>query len=173
MSISAPEPLGPRHETAHFECGEPVLDNWLKRHALANQLSGVSRTFVIHDAQQVKGYYTLAAGSVARIDVPRRLRRNAPEPIPVIVLGRLAVDTRRQGHGLGIGLLKDALLRCAEIAVDIGVAGVLVHAISDTAKTFYLNSGFLESPTRPLTLVLPVAAIITEYGAPRTRNRSP
>jgi GNAT superfamily N-acetyltransferase len=158
-ALTSPEPLASHHIVKDFQCGEPMLDEWLKRRALPNQASGASRTFVIHDLRRVVGYYALAAGSVARVDAPRTLRRNMPEPIPVVVLGRLAIDSRSQRRGLGAALLQDALLRCHGAADDVGIAGVLVHALSDNARAFYEQAGFLPSPIHPLTLVLPIGAV--------------
>jgi GNAT superfamily N-acetyltransferase len=158
-ALAAPEPLAAHHRIEEFRCGETALDEWLRRHALANQASGASRTFVVQHEGRVIGYYALAAGSVARIDAPRKLRRNMPDPIPVVVLGRLAIDSSWQGRGLGFALLRDALLRCHAAASGIGIAGVLVHALSNEAKAFYERAGFLSSPIHPLTLVLPIAAL--------------
>ncbi len=158
-NIRAPHLLTGAHRLEEFRCGEPALDEWLQRHALNNQQSGASRTFVIADQDRVIGYYALAAGSVTRTDAPPRLRRNMPDPIPVAVLGRLAVDERWQQAGLGASLLKDALLRCRAAAVEIGFVAVLVHALSENAKAFYQRAGFLESPIHPLTLVLPIKSI--------------
>ena len=157
--LSAPEPLASHHNVEHFHCGEPPLDDWLKRRALPNQASGASRTFVVQAQGRVVGYYALAAGSVARLDAPRTLRRNMPDPVPVVVLGRLAIDSRCQRRGLGAALLKDALLRCLAAAAGVGIAGVLVHALSDDARAFYQRAGFVPSPIHPLTLLLPIGAI--------------
>ena len=158
-ALTAPEPLAPHHIVEHFHCGEPPLDAWLKRHALPNQASGASRTFVVQQQGRVVGYYALAAGSVARIDAPRTLRRSMPDPVPVVVLGRLAIEARWQRRGLGAALLKDALLRCHAAAAGVGIAAVLVHALSDDARAFYERAGFVPSPIHPLTLLLPIGAI--------------
>jgi GNAT superfamily N-acetyltransferase len=151
--ISAPEPLADVHEIDEFCCGEPSLDDWLKRRARANQISGASRTFVTTRNSRVIAYYALAAGAIASNKAPARLRRNMPDPIPVFVLGRLAVDRSEQGKMLGALLLRDAILRSRRAAEFGGVAGVLVHAISERARQFYLRHGFIECPHHPMTLV--------------------
>lgn len=151
--ISAPEPLADVHEIDEFCCDEPSLDDWLKRRARANQISGASRTFVATRNSRVIAYYALAAGAIASNKAPTRLRRNMPDPIPVFVLGRLAVDRSEQGKMLGALLLRDAILRSRRAAEFGGVAGVLVHAISEHARQFYLRHGFIECPHHPMTLV--------------------
>jgi predicted N-acetyltransferase YhbS len=155
--VEAPTPLTERHRVDVFRCAETVLEIWLKQRAGKNQLEGASRTFVICENNAVIGYYCLSAGSVAREAAPGSLRRNMPDPIPVVVLGRLAVDIGWSGKGLGRGLLKDAVLRTGGIASEIGVRAMLCHAISTNAKAFYIHHGFIESPLHPMTLVLPIA----------------
>jgi GNAT superfamily N-acetyltransferase len=150
---SAPEILVHHHVVEAFDCGDASLNTWLRRHAMANQVSGASRTFVICRGMNVIGYYALAAGGIASSDAPSRLRRNMPDPIPLIVLGRLAVDRSEQGKNLGSFLLRDAVNRTRQIKDHAGVAGMMVHAISDQAKSFYLRWGFIECPSHPLTLV--------------------
>ena len=152
--VTAPEPITASHHTESFACGIPVLDEWLRRRALKNEVSGASRTFVICQDRQVVGYYTLATGSVEHRDVPGKIRRNMPNPIPVMVLGRLAVDQEQQHAGLGRGLLKDAVLRTLTVSQHVGVKALLVHTLSEDAKRFYTHSGFLESPFDPMTLMI-------------------
>ncbi len=155
MGVSAPLPLSGKHDFAEFDSGEPLLDNWLKRRALANQASGASRTFVVVDARQrVMGYYALAAGAVSHRASTGSVRRNMPDPIPVMVLARLAVDRGAQGKQLGGALLKDAVLRALSVAENTGVRALLVHAMHDNAKAFYLHYGFDVSPADPMTLIL-------------------
>ena len=151
--LSAPDPLNEGHILDQFECGEPALDDWLRRRALANQASDASRTFVTCRGARVVGYYALAAGGITSSEAPGRLRRNMPDPIPVMVLGRLAVDRREQGKGLGALLLRDAVERTRRLASEMGMAGIVVHAISAEAKRFYQHWGFVESPLNPMTLV--------------------
>lgn len=121
---------------------------------MANQASGASRTYAIASGHRVVGYYSLASGAIATRDAPTRLRRNMPDPIPMTVIGRLAVDQGWQGRRLGALLLRDAILRTAQAADIIGVRGVLVHAVSDDAKRFYQRWGFREAPSHPMTLVV-------------------
>lgn len=155
LKLSAPQPLAPGHQLDGFDCGEPVLDEWLKRRALGNQFTGASRTFVVVDEnQQVLGFYALAAGAIALREATGAVRRNMPDPIPVMVLGRLAVDRRMQGRGLGPALLKDAFDRAVAVSLNTGVRALLVHALHGQAKTFYEHYGFRPSPQQPMTLML-------------------
>jgi GNAT superfamily N-acetyltransferase len=155
MNLQAPAPLTSIYPVNLFSCGEPVLDDWLKRRALANQASGASRTFVVANNElQVMGYYALAAGAVMHQEAMRAVRQNMPEPIPVMVLARLAVDTRAQGMKLGAALLRDALDRCIAIASNAGVRALLVHALNERARKFYEYYGFKASQVNPLTLML-------------------
>ncbi len=153
--LGAPAPLTEAHATSAFICRHASLSTWLGKRALANAASGASRTYVVCDGQRrVVGFYALAAGSVASAVAPGRLRRNMPDPLPVIVLGRLAVHTDWSGRGIGSGLLKDAVLRSIQAAGLIGVRALLCHAIDDEAKAFYLKHGFTESPMDPLTVLV-------------------
>ena len=160
MSWQAPRSLEPRDDLSAFDSGEPVLDEWLRKHALANQYSGASRTFVVCDATgSVQGFYTLAAGAVAHITANASIRRNMPEPIPVLVLGRLAVGRSMQGSGLGKELLRDAVIRAMQVGNNAGVRALLLHALHERAAQFYLRNGFTRSPFEPLTLMLKLSAI--------------
>ena len=155
MRFNAPVSLNETHVLDEFVCSEPELTKWLHERARKNQASGASRCFVLaDDRQRVIGYYVLAAGSVALESAPGRLRRNMPDPIPVIVLGRLAVHREWVNQGLGRGLLKDALQRTLQACEQIGARALLCHAIGDEAKAFYLKYGFVESPTHPMTVML-------------------
>ncbi|WP_174891369.1 GNAT family N-acetyltransferase [Candidatus Hamiltonella defensa] len=151
----SPQPLTEIHKLDGFSCGEPSLDDWLKRRARVNHINGASRTFVVVDANQcVIGYYALAAGAVTHQDALSAVRRNMPDPMPVMVLGRLAVDTRAQGIKLGAGLLQDAVVRVRAVSENVGVRVLLVHALNERAKKFYQKYGFQESPIHPMTLML-------------------
>lgn len=152
--LSAPVLLGETHDLDRFRSGNDTLDDWLRRRARANQASGASRTYVVADGRRVVGYYCLASGALDLADAPGAVRRNMPDPIPMAVLGRLAVDDEWQGKGLGAALLQDAVLRTAQAAAILGIRGLLVHAVSDTAKAFYEHYGFTASPQHPMTLVL-------------------
>lgn len=151
--LSPPETLCDAHDIDDFRSGELSLDDWLRRRARANQISGASRAFVVRRGARVIGYYALSAGAIASNEAPGRLKRNMPNPIPVFVLGRLAVDRAEQGRQLGSLLLRDAILRTRAAAKLGGIAGLLVHAISENAKQFYLRRGFIECPNNPMTLV--------------------
>ncbi len=152
--ISAPQPLADHHIVDVFDCGEPSLDDWLKRRATGNQTSGASRTYVVCVGEAVVGYYCLAAGALGHADAPGALRRNRPDPIPVMVLGRLAIHKDHHQAGLGTALLRDALTRTLQAGEIAGVAALLVHAISEDAKRFYRSRGFVESPVKPMTMCL-------------------
>lgn len=155
-----PVPISTNHNFEEFLCGNNTLDHWLKRYALKNENTGASRTFVVCNGNNVVGYYALATGAVDQIDVPGKVRRNMPDPIPVIVLGRLAVDKNWQNQKLGEDLLQDAIKRTINASLEVGIKALLVHAISEKAKMFYLNRGFIESPTNKLTLMLPLKTAI-------------
>lgn len=159
MSLTAPQPLHDGHHLDTFCCIEPELENWFKQRARKNQQDGASRCFVVCDDNMVAGYYALAAGAVLHAQAPGNIRRNMPDPIPVVVLGRLAVHTDCQGRGLGAGLLKDAVLRSLRLSNEMGIRALLCHAISETAKQFYLHHGFIESPGEPMTLMLNLAKL--------------
>ena len=152
--LSAPEPLLATHDTESFDCGEPVLNDWLKKRALKNENSGASRTFVVCQDNHVVGYYVLATGSVMHKEAPSKVRRNMPEPVPVMVLGRLAVSKQMQSAGVGRGLLRDAILRTLGVSKQAGIKALLVHALSDAAHKFYRQCGFIESPLDSMVLMI-------------------
>lgn len=158
-ALVPPQPLSDRHDLAAFSCGEPSLDDWLRRRARANQVSGASRTYVLCEGPKVVAYYALASGVIAVENAPGRFRRNMPNPIPVAVLARLAVDRSRQGQGIGRALFRDAASRVAQAAEVIGIRGILVHAISEEAKNFYIALGFDPSPNEPMTLMVTLADV--------------
>jgi predicted N-acetyltransferase YhbS len=154
LTLAAPEPFAGHHQVGEFVSGVASLDEWLRRRAQGNQASGASRTFVACEGPKVVGYYALASGAVNVAAVPGRFRRNMPDPVPVVVLGRLAVHSSYQGKGLGRALFRDAALRVVNAAEAIGIRGILVHAISEEAKAFYIALGFEPSPLEPMTLVV-------------------
>lgn len=160
MGLQAPQPLADQHRTSGFDCGDASLNQWLQQRALANQRSGATRTFVVCDGGGVvKAYVALASGALAVSDSPGRFRRNMPDPIPVVVLARLAVCRSVQGHGIARALLADAFERVLQASEQIGVRGILVHAASAAARAFYLHMGFDPSPTDPHTLLLRLADV--------------
>ena len=161
--ISAPVLLGPHHDLNQFRSGVEALDEWLIKHAWKNQQNGASRAFVLCEGQRVIGYYALATGGVERTLPPGNISRNMPDPIPVIVLGRLAVDSRYQGRRLGAGLLRDAMLRVLMISGQVGLRALMVHAISPEAKAFYLAYGFQVSAIDSMTLFLSIEQIARDY----------
>lgn len=130
MKYSPPEHILPTHDLTIFNCGKPVLDGWLKGKALKNESSGVSRTYVICYENKVVGYYSLANGSVAHSSVTGKIKRNVPDPIPVMILGKLAVDINHVRKGLGVGLFKDAARRTKQAADIAGIKAILIHALS-------------------------------------------
>lgn len=155
LALSAPQPLAATHVLDDFACGETSLDEWLKRRVLTNQLSGASRTFVVADQdRRVHGYYAMAAGAVSHQMATSGVRRNMPDPVPVMVLARLAIDHRAQGLKLGGALLQDAVNRAVTVSQNAGVRALLVHALHDRARQLYLHYGFQESPQHRLTLML-------------------
>jgi Acetyltransferase (GNAT) family. len=154
MALSAPVPLTAMYDVSLFSCGEPVLDNWLRQRALKNEVSGATRTYVVCLGSEVAGYYSLAVGSIEHKFAPGNVRRNMPQPIPVMILGRLAVDRRYAGQNVGTGMLRDALLRTLQAADIAGIRAMLVHALHEKAATFYRERGFAASPFDPLVLFL-------------------
>ena len=157
--VLPPEPLADRHEIGDFSSGEASLDGWLRRRAKANQVSGTSRTYVVCEEKRVIGYYALASGAITVESAPGRFKRNMPNPIPVAVLARLAVDRSWQGRGIGRALFRDAARRIAHAAETIGIRGIVVHAISEDARKFYLALGFDPSPGEPMTLMVTVSDV--------------
>lgn len=159
-SITPPEKIGSQHNLEFFDCGEPLLDDWLRRRALRNENSGASRTYVVCRENRVIGYYTLAVGALACNEASGRVRRNMPDPIPVMLIGRLAVDRVFQGQGVGRALLRDGVLRVVQASGIAGIRAILVHALTDEARAFYEQCGFYPSPVDPMTLMMTVADAI-------------
>lgn len=155
LPLYSPSPLTAVHRLEDFECSVGDLNFWLLERARQSQLSGASRTFVVTDKQQrVVAYYALAAGAVSHDIAPGRLRRNMPDPIPVVVLARLAVHRAWTGKGLGQALLKDAVLRSLRAAEHMGIRAMLCHAMDERARSFYLKHGFVPSNIHPMTVML-------------------
>ncbi|MFO0993246.1 MAG: GNAT family N-acetyltransferase [Hyphomicrobiales bacterium] len=162
--LSAPIPLSAEHDLSKFDCGEPVLNDWLRHRALKNE-SKFSRTYVVRDGKRVVAYFCISAGAIEREAAPKKLGRNAPNTIPVSIIGRLAVSRDHAGKGLGVDLLSDALRRIAIASQSIGIGAVLVHAKDEAAKRFYLRCAeFIEYPEDSRTLFLPIETVIAGFG---------
>jgi hypothetical protein len=163
LRLSAPVPLTAGHDLSVFDCGEPALNDWLRHRALKNE-SRFSRTYVVCENNRVVAYFCISAGSVERSASPGKVRRNAPDPIPVSVIGRLAVSHSHGGKGLGADLLSDALRRIAIASQSIGIGAVLVHAKDDAAKRFYMRCAeFIEYPEDSRTLFLPIETVVAAF----------
>lgn len=161
--LSAPVPLTAEHDLSTFDCGEPALNDWLRNRSLKNE-SRFSRTYVVCEDNRVVAYFCIAAGAVERAAAPGKLRRNAPDTIPVSVIGRLAVNRNHAGKGLGADILADALRRIALASQSIGIGAVLVHAKNDRAKRFYMNCAeFIEYPDDSPTLFLPIETVVAAF----------
>jgi len=155
--FSDAEPLTVHHDVSAFDCGIASLNLWLKRHALQAASSGSARTYVMRDAEhdRVVGYHAMAAASLSPMQATARAAKGMPRhPIPAVLLARLAMDTDVQGRGLGAWLLRDAMLRALSVGDELGVRVLLVHAVDDDARAFYLGRGFEPSPTDTLNLQL-------------------
>jgi GNAT superfamily N-acetyltransferase len=160
LPLQPPVALTSTHLVTDFDCGVDSLNEWLGKRAWKNQVLGASRTFIVCDGEVVIGYYCLSSAAIDRIELPKAKQRNMPNPIPAVLIGRLAVDLRYQGRKIGVSLLQDALCRIITASQSIGVAYILVHALDDVAKQFYETKGFVAIPERPLTLFLSVATAI-------------
>lgn len=154
--MQPPQPIKPEHDLRDFDSGNLELDDWLRKRALKNEDSGASRTYVVTVEQKVIAYYCLANGSVVNTSAPSRVRRNMPDPIPVMVIGRLAVDYNWQSQGIGRGLVRDAVLRTLQAATIAGIRAILVHALNEEAKQFYEKCGFISSPVASMTLMVTI-----------------
>jgi len=161
--LRAPELLQDSHDYSSFASGKTILDDWLRRKAYkANGLS--ARTFVVCDGRKVVGYYSLHTGGIVRDSLPTaKLRRNIPASVPVVIIGRLAVDHRYKGKGIGGGLLRDAILRALTVNREIGFRAILVHALDDEAVSFYSKYEFVPCAVDPRTMLLPIETAIKVF----------
>lgn len=162
--LNPPEKLNSSHQIDNFDSGNSQLNDWLKKRALKNELQGASRTYVVCTGNAVVGYYCLANGAIAQSIATGRVRRNMPDPIPVMVIGRLAVDRNWQGKGIGRGLLRDAILRTLQASEIAGIRAILVHAICESAKQFYESCGFTASPIDSMTLMITIKDARASFG---------
>ena len=156
--LSPPTPISEAHDLTSFDCGKPVLDDWLRQRALRSEGQS-ARTYVVCNENIVVGYYCIATGGVSHAGLPGKLKRNMPDPIPVMVVGRLAVDKNHQGRKIGRGLLKDALQRILALSKVAGIRAVMLHAMDEDAAKFYLKYGFIEYPGGSRTMFLPIESI--------------
>ncbi len=164
MELSAPVPLVAVHDLSLFSCGEPALDNWLRGRAMKNETSGASRTYVVCAGNEVVGYYSLAVGSIEHQFAPGNIKRNMPQPIPVMILARLAVDRRYGGRNIGTAMVRDALLRTLQAADIAGIRALIVHALNENAAAFYQARGLTASPFDPLVLFLALDPVRRLWG---------
>lgn len=162
-SFTRPRPIKPDDELSRFDCGKPSLNEYLTKRAVWNNAEGGSRCIVSMSDGRVAGYYALATSTISHLDVVGRVRRNMPDPIPMVLLSRLAVDLKFAGRGLGRQLLRDAILRTVEVAQIVGVRGLLVHALDEEARAFYEKFDFEASVTDPLHLMLLVKDMVAVY----------
>jgi predicted N-acetyltransferase YhbS len=159
LELSPPEPITSDHRLLDFDCGDMSLNDWLKKRALKNHRAGASRCFVVTAGMDVVAYYCLSAGAISHEASPKAMRRNMPNPLPVLLLGRLAVDIRFHNQGIGKALLRDAMIRAVNVSGDAGIFAILVHALSEPAKQFYLSQGFVESPLQAMTLMMTLETV--------------
>lgn len=169
MTLDAPRPIGAQHDLSAFDCGAPPLDDWLRRRALANELGGISRTYVItaSDNPKVVGYVSLAAATILDKEATGAVRRNTPPTIPAILIGRLAVDRHWQGRDVGRSLLQFAIATAIDAGVRVGVRAILVHAKDEAAAAWYRRYGFQPSAVSPTTLMITTSAAAKAFAAPQ------
>ncbi len=165
MVYSPPTKIAPTHETENFDSGQESLNTWLKKRALQNERNGASRTYVVCQNNQVVGYYSIATGSICHSEAISKAKRNMPDPIPAMILARLAVDINHQKKGLGVALLKDAVLRILQASEIAGIKVILVHALDDRAKAFYEKYGFRQSPINELILMVTLKDIKASFSS--------
>lgn len=165
--LSRPHEISRDHRIAGFSCGKRALDAWLERRALKNHASGDTRVYVVtNGAAEIVAYVAISAGSITRSEATPKLRRNAPDPIPVALIARLAVRSDMKGRKIGPALLREAVVRIVNASEHIGIKGILVHAMDDDAVSFYKHMGFRPSPIDEMTLM----ASLREVGAELTRG---
>ena len=159
VKYSPPQSISPEHILENFDCGETSLNDWLRKRALKNDLSDASRTYVVCSENVVVAYYSLHLGCIQNSQAVRKIKRNMPDPIPAIVLGRLAVDRLHQGKGLARALIKDMFLRAIQVSDLAGTKAVLVKALNEKVTAFYQSFGFVQSKTDPFLLMKAIAEV--------------
>lgn len=149
--LSSPRPLRKDDNRHDFDCGEKVLNHWLRRHAWGNEITNASRTYVVTDEENrlIAGFVSLATGQIERAFLSKSQQRNQPDPIPVLVLGQLAIDSRYQGSRLGLSLLKHAFDVAVAASQKVGIVGVVTHPLNQEVRSFYQRWGFESLPGDP------------------------
>jgi GNAT superfamily N-acetyltransferase len=157
--VTQPVLLNEGHDISAFDCGDQHLNEWLRQRAHGNQRSGASRTYVASEGGRVVAFYSLVTATLLHSQATGAVRRNMPQPIPALLIGRFALDRGIQGQGAGRALLSDALRRCQKVSGDAGVRAVIVEALNELAASFYRHCGFTPSPADPLLLMITIAEI--------------
>jgi GNAT superfamily N-acetyltransferase len=165
LKLLPPQPITRDHNVAGFSCGRESLDRYLIRDALKRDAAGDAKVIVLATSDlEVVGYYTVSSASVSRRAATRKLKRNSPEPVPMALIGRFAIDSRYQKQGFGRALMKDAILRIAQASEQIGIKGVLLHALDNEAKAFYARCGFSASGVEDNLMMVTLREIAAELG---------
>lgn len=159
QQVSAPASLSPDHDASQFDCGKEPLNDWIKSRAARSEGRSARCYVVATDTRAIVGYYCLSTGAVAHDNAPRTLKRNLPNPTPVMIVGRLAVDRQYGNRGIGSGMLKDGLNRILQASKIVGAKAAIVHAIDDDAISFYTHFGFQSFPTEIRTMYLSIETI--------------
>lgn len=159
IKYSPPQRISSGHILENFDCGETSLNNWLKKRAFKNDVGDASRTYVVCCNNLVVAFYSLHLGAIQHSEAVRKIKRNMPDPIPAIVLGRLAVDVNHQGQGLAKALMKDMFLRAIQVSDLAGTKAILVKALNDKVTAFYQSFGFVQSKSDSLLLMKAIAEV--------------
>lgn len=165
VNYSPPQRISQTHILESFDCGEISLNDWLQKRSLKNDLGDASRTYVVCCENTVVAYYSLHLGCIQHSEAVRKIKRNMPNPIPAIVLGRLAVDVNHQGQGLARALIKDMFLRSLQVSDLAGNKAVLVKALNDKVAAFYQSFGFVPSKTDPLLLMKAISEVRASFNS--------
>ncbi|WP_018502603.1 GNAT family N-acetyltransferase [Parafrankia discariae] len=157
MPFTKPSALVEEHDTVAFGSGDPGLDSWLRHHAKDHQRERITSTFVVLDGTTVAGYYCLATAAAERAGTPSRWRARRPaDPVPMMLVGRLAVDVRYQGRGVGARLVRDATMRALTVRRMVGTSLLGAHAITSGGRSFYRHFGFTPTAVDPHLVLLPL-----------------